>query len=690
MRRRMTFYRILAGFLCFIVSLLYIADAKPASAATTTEPASEASLTGSEAGGELHAFYPAYTSFSAQLQKYIDDVDSVSFAWGMFEASSPGTLNTVKGLNGNYSFYYPKDYIQPVTYAKKQGKSIQLSLYMSGKGSTSSLPYKKTRRSMVQTITELMKKDITDGNGIYFDGVVIDFEGLRDTDSSKKPILYSGKTISTYFTDFLTELKAELSPLGKKLYVAVNVREYFDGFNYTDILKVADRVIIMAHSYDPGSSVKISKNHVLQYTGEKTTKVNSLAPIQKVQKALTDMQTSASDPADLKKVWLQICFDSAQWKFDVNSPEGWTKLSESALCKSKASPSYKSLKELVDNANGNAKKLTYGYNTVLQSPFIQYFNASEKTWNLIIYEDSNSIAAKIDLMNSFGMGGISVWCLSNVPDYNDDKGLAFHLNGWDTILSKMIPTPPSPEQPEDTSSTQFTDPGIEAAVRKKLGNKKGEITSEDLLKVKSLKLTGSISILNDLKMLKNLEYLDARNLGIKDISALSGLVKLDYLNLNHNKISDVSPLKNLKKLERLYLSDNNITSIKSLAGLTKLEILNLSGNKISDISALSKLKKLWYLDLDSNSIRDLKPLSGLPRLEELYLNKNSISSVTPLAKLTSLTVLELKDNKLTKIAPLKSLVNLETLMLKGNSIKDYTSIKVIYSKKGFVCDFNKK
>lgn len=662
MRKKMTFFRLLAGCLCFIISVSYIMNAKAVTAATPTESEKESGITAvsgnrsnaaaSGTSGEIHAFYPAYTSFSEQLQRYIDDVDSVGFAWGKFETNAPGTLNTVRGQNDNYDFYYPKDYIQPVTYAKKQGKSIHLSLYMSGKGSTNSLPYKKIRNSMVKTITELIKKDITGGNGVYFDGVIIDFEGLRDTDSNKKPILYSGRTISTYYTEFLTELKEVLSPLGKKLYVAVNVREYFDGFNYTDILKIADRIIIMAHSYDPSSSIRITKNQALQYTGEKPTKVNSLSPILKVQKALTDMQTAASDPADLKKVLLQICFDSAQWKFEVSSAKGWTSLSESALSISgKPSPSYKSIKDLVNNKSGNLKNITYGYNTVLQSPFIQFFNSSDKTWNLLLYEDGNSITAKIDLMNSYGMGGVSLWSLSNVPDYNDAKGTSFYLNGWDTIVSKMKTTP---QPPEDLSDVHFVDQSIEQAVRKKFGNKKGEITSEDLLKVKSLKLTGSISGLEDLKMLVNLEYLDARNLGIKDISALSGLVKLDYLNLNHNKISDITPLKNLTKLERLYLGDNNITSIKSLSGLKKLQNLNLSNNKITEISALSKLKKLWYLNLENNSIIDLKPLSGLTGLEELYLSNNKITDVSSLAKLTSLTVLELKDNKITKVAPLKN------------------------------------
>lgn len=450
MREKIRNSKYVTRCVCLMLSILYILNpVSTAAVEVTGENKREDIVVASDSSNiyldkseeslnELHAFYPAYTSFSDKLQGYIDDVDSVSFAWAMFETNNPGYLNMVRAKNGNYSFYYPKDYIKPITYAKSQGKSIQLSIFMSGKGSANSLPYEDIRSSMLQRIVELMEKDITNGEGIYFDGVVIDFEGLRDTDSKKKPILYEGRPISTYYMEFLTELKEELVLMGKKLYVAVNVRDNYDGFNYTEILKVADRVILMAHSYDPGSSVRLTKNQALQYTGKKPTRINSPAPIKKVMNALMDMQNSASDPAELKKVLLQICFAGVGWKFDVNSPGGWNRLKGTILSKNgKFSLSYKSMKNIIDNTQGNGRNITYGYNVVLQSPFLQYYNTQEKTWNIILYEDSKSIAAKMDLVEFFEMGGISVWSLSNVPDYNDSKGTNFYMNGWETIKSRM-------------------------------------------------------------------------------------------------------------------------------------------------------------------------------------------------------------------------------------------------------------
>lgn len=689
MRRKIRYLRLIIGSLFLLFYVLYILNSntvtvQAAGEITTANTENGLLSNGAEAASnEIHAFYPAYVSFSEQLQGYIDDVNSVSFAWGRFETSDPGYLNKVRGLNGNYDFYYPKDFIQPVTYAKSKGKSIQLSIFMSGKGSANSLPDENIQSSMIQSIVQLMQQDITNGNGIYFDGVVIDFEGLKDTDSSKKPILYNGLPISTYYIEFLTNLKEALQPMGKKLYVAINVRDYFDGFNYAEILKVADKVILMAHSYDPTSSVLITKNQALQYTGEKQAKVNSLAPILKVQKALMDMQTAASDPSDLKKVLLQICFDSAQWKFDVKTPDDWAGLNESTLSRSgKSSPSYKTMKALIDNTQGYASDISYGYNNVLQSPFIQYFNNQDYSWNVIIYEDSNSITAKIDLVQSMGMGGISLWSLSNVPDYNDLTGLKFHMDSWVTIIAKM--------KPEPITYITFTDPGIEQAVRKKLGKMDSGITLEDLHDITALTLSKGVESLDDLTMLVNLKALDARNLNIKDITALGSLPKLKWVNLNYNQISDISPLKSLKKLDSLYLNNNRITSLKSLSGLTSLQKLALRGNKITYITALSKLTSLKVLNLGDNSITYIKPLSGLNNLIELRLNKNLIPKLDALVNLTSLQTLDLRDNKISKIAPLKGLKKLQRLSVKGNSIKDYISIKILYSKKGFVCDFIKR
>lgn len=701
--------------------------------------------------GVLHAFYPANAVFSDKIKQYIDSLNSLSFAWSRIDSKEPAVLNTVKGKNGNFGFYYPTDYLEAVRYAKNQGKSIQLNVYMEGKDCNAMLPDANQRQTIVQAIMNSMLADISQGEGIYYDGVVVDFEGLCDTDSKKNPILYNGQKISTYFVQFLNELKAQLSASGKKLYVAVNPLLYFDGYDYTSILGIADQVILMAHDYEPIG--QLQKKQVEQYTSyDALQPINSLAPIGQIRLALNDIKKAAADSFQLSKVWLQLTFDSAQWQFDANSAADWSALDGATLSrKGRSSPLYSSIKARVDNADGYGKNISYGYNNDLQSPFIQYYNSLDKSWNVILYEDSNSLTSKIELSKEYGLGGISVWSIGNVPDYNDSTGVNYHLDGWSAILRAMGTFPTLTA--EQTQTVTFEDAAVEQAVRGKLGNKTGSLTMADLKSIYRLKLPEGTKSLNDLTKLTNLEYLNASGLGLKDVTALSSLINLQVLYLPQNSISDVSPLKNLTKLQvlslkgnqiasfssllgltnlqKLYLSENKLASVSSLSKLTKLEVLELSNNsiqkidglknlkkltrltlaynKLSDLTALKALVNLQYLDLSDNKITDITPLTKLINLKSLYLqrnyitnikalsgmskltllslNGNKVSALYPLEKLTGLEKLYLRENRLSNILSLKLLTNLKELYLYGNTISDYSPVKNMYTKAGFLCDF---
>ncbi len=689
-------------------------------------------VSGEVTEGDLHTFYPSNAVFSDQIKNYIDKVDSLSFAWSRIDAEDITSLNIVKAKNGNYGFYYPSNYLEPIKYAKNNGKSIQLNIYMDGKAAIELLPLADKRSLVIKAITDHLLLDISQGEKIYFDGVVIDFEGLRNTGSDKKSILYDGQTISYYYTQFLTELKTQLTQMNKTMFVAVNPLLYYDGYEYSDILELADQVILMAHDYEPVQ--KLQKNQVQQYTGYDVLEpVHSLAPIGAVRDALNDLRSAAADASQMSKVWLQITFDSAQWQYDVTSAAGWETLKESVLSKEvRSTPLYKSIKDRVDNKDGAGQNLTYGYNNELQSPFLQYFNTVNKTWNIILYEDSTSISAKIDLARTYGVGGISVWSLANVPDYTDTNGLKYKLNGWTTILNKMSSFQKSVAN--STKTVTFKDPVVEKAVREKLGILTGKVSLYDIQNIYRLKLPKGVKSIKDLANLVNLEYLDAQQLGLKDITSIGTLTELRVLYLQRNSITDISTLKKLKNLETLSLNGNQVSSITSLAGLTKLQKLYLRENKITSLTSLSKLtnlkilelgvnnittvtslanlKNLKQLSLDNNKIKDIQALKTLTKLEILYLQRNSISSIAtlsnlkkltllslngnlikdlkPLTKLTSLQKLYLTDNKITSIAPLKGLTKLTELYLKGNLIADYSPVSKIYVKAGFSCDFTLK
>ena len=614
--------------------------------------------------GELHAFYPATVSFSDQMRTYIDELDSLSVAWSRFDALDLGALNTVKGKNKNFGFYYPADYAEVVKYAKEKGLTVNLSIYMDKKDVSKLLPYNELQEKMIQSIITAIQTDIAPGNGLYFDGVVIDFEGLRDTNSNKTPLYYEGEQISTYFNQFLQQLQPQLAAIGKNLYVAVSPRVDYDGYDYKEILKIADKVILMAHDYETTSPV--TKSQVNQFiTNDYLNPLDSLAPINKIRLALNDMQSAAGSTDDLKKVLLQICFDSAQWQFELKSGKEWDDLAASTPSKSNRSiPTYSKIKARVDNTDGYGENITYGYNKELQSPYLEYYNTKDQSWNLILYEDSNSITAKMELARSYGLGGISVWSLGNVPNYNDESGTTYYLNDWDTILFNMASFSSLPSGAD--TNILFTDAAVEQTVRLKLGKPSGNLTLFDVKSIYRLNLVDGVKSLVDIKKLVNLEYLTIQNQGLKNISDLKYSSNLKVLNLKNNQITDLS----------------------SLAKLIHLEVLRLDRNTVSDLKPLAKLTKLQELYLPENKITSITPLKNLKNLRILSLNRNSIISLKSLVKLTSLERLYLMNNKITTIASLKNLKNLKVLYLTGNIITDYSPVKTQSDKIGFLCDFN--
>ena len=175
----------------------------------------------------------------------------------------------------------------------------------------------------------------------------------------------------------------------------------------------------------------------------------------------------------------------------------------------------------------------------------------------------------------------------------------------------------------------------------------------------------NISFLSDLN---NLEFLDLRSNQITDYSFLSSLTKLQDLHLNNNQITDYTFLKGLTQLQSLYLMNNQITDISFLSDFTNLQVLVLSYNQITDISFLSGLFNLQSLYLSSNQIVDISFLSSLINLQSLELESNQITNISFLSDLSNLEYLNLISNQITNISFLSGLTNLQSLYLMNNQI----------------------
>lgn len=154
------------------------------------------------------------------------------------------------------------------------------------------------------------------------------------------------------------------------------------------------------------------------------------------------------------------------------------------------------------------------------------------------------------------------------------------------------------------------DAALDSAIRAEISKPFGMLTRADML---------------------GLQTLDARNLGIRDLSGLEYCSNLRWLDLDTNQISDLTPLEQLGRPEDpfssplvyLNLDDNEISDIGPLAGLLNLQGLSLFNNQIADISPLvtnavnGGLGEGDYVILDMGTLDEEAVNVDLPTLQSL-------------------------------------------------------------------------
>lgn len=184
-----------------------------------------------------------------------------------------------------------------------------------------------------------------------------------------------------------------------------------------------------------------------------------------------------------------------------------------------------------------------------------------------------------------------------------------------------------------------------------------------------------VKILKGIRYCKGLQRLTIQFQEVDDITELSYLTNLEYLNLYDNSITDITALSNLKKLKELDLGYNDIIDITALSALTNLEFLVLGHSQIDDLTALANLNKLRILRVSNETIDDITALSSLTSLEELTLWGLRINDISPLSKLKKLYALELGNNEISDIMALEGLTELKYLYLQDNNISDLSALK---------------
>lgn len=361
---------------------------------------------------DLHAFYAINSS--SQIDKF-SQLDSVSFGWARLEYNETTRQVLINTDGSDNEYYIPSGYVEVLDKAASNGVSRQLMFFIKDQNITDPntdrtiklaeyiVLYPEIRNSVISALVGMINQTQKHGSSVSFDGIVSDFEGFK------------GNTLKQLYNAFLTELKDELVKTNKKLYVAVHPERkpgqvYFDGYDYKTIGELADKVILMAHDYD---AVSLTDDEMLRgYTDTPVT------PLDEIYYALKSITNPVSGVQDLNKIWLQLSMDTVQWK-----------LKDGKVINS--IPYHPSYNQLIQRFLTGAKLI---YSEYSQNPYAVFFNGDDGTNNVIWYENQQSIAEKIKLAKLFGIKGLSLWRLGNIPEQSDTPEVKMELDIWNEVI----------------------------------------------------------------------------------------------------------------------------------------------------------------------------------------------------------------------------------------------------------------
>jgi len=334
----------------------------------------------------LHGFY----AFSSYNQRNLaDGMDAVSFGWSRMEwdAENGARLNTT-GDGGNL-WRVPDSYGLITEYLLEKNVNANLCVFMDTSGGLYGLLADKSAREFAAgaILDEATRVYDAIGRSPY-SGVTIDFEGLR------------GQDAKAGFTAFLNSLAEGLKADGLTLSVTVQPVTadgiFYDGYDYREIGRLADKVILMAYNYQPAS--------MDGFLGTAWQMNAPLTPISEVYKALKAITDASAGVEDTSKIELGLSFGCVGWMVDDSGR---------LVAPSPVAPSMDTV-----HARMAQPDTVFGWSDTYRNPYMTYTTESGDHV-FLWYEDIRSVSEKLDLAKLFGVNGASVWRLGIIPNYAD-------------------------------------------------------------------------------------------------------------------------------------------------------------------------------------------------------------------------------------------------------------------------------
>jgi len=333
----------------------------------------------------LHGFY----AFSSYNQKdMIKSLNAVTFGWSAmsWDARNGAVLNTT--ASGGNPWNIPASYEAIAGAPRENGAGASLGVYMdTSMGLGGLLADEKSQNDAAGAILNEATRAYDALGRSPYDGVTVDFEGLKGADAKAQ------------FVAFLTKLSAALKSRGLALYVTVqpataNGISGHDGYDYRAIGRLADKVILMAHDYQPASMAGL-----LGSDWQKNAALTPIADVYAALKAITDPDTGVEDKG---KIALGLSFSCVGWMIDAGG-----KLVSPDPVNPSADTVYSRM---------NQPDTVKSWSDAYQNPYMTYtIENGDRVY--LWYEDGRSVSEKLRLARLFGVTGASVWRLGIIPNY---------------------------------------------------------------------------------------------------------------------------------------------------------------------------------------------------------------------------------------------------------------------------------
>lgn len=334
----------------------------------------------------VHGFYAISSHSQLSLG---EKMDAVSVGWARMTWDGMAAKLQTDRANGN-EYAVPDGWQEVSDTLSESGVSLNLSVFMAGQELKDLLASETGREEAVGEIMEALTA------GPY-DGVTLDFEGLR-----------SGSRQD--FTAFLEELSGTLRLSSVKtytLYVCVppvlTDGPYFDGYDYSTIGTLADRVILMAYDYDA--------SNLSDFVGSEYYKTAATAPIGRIAASLY----AAVAEIDPSKLLLGFSCKNVAWKIDER---------EELLSGTPVYPSNETVAKRL--AQSDTKR---GWSAEYRQSYAIYTTEDGGRY-FLWYQNDQSVEAVMDAAKAFGVTGVSLWRLGIVPQYT----IGENSWNWSTLL----------------------------------------------------------------------------------------------------------------------------------------------------------------------------------------------------------------------------------------------------------------